>query len=323
MRKLILLVAFVLCLPIAAPAPPAFPVDGKAIRIIVPAPGGNVIDHWSREVATRMAAALGLVVYVDNRPGASGLIGAQEAARATPDGHTLFNGSIQTHVFNVLLMPDPIVRAEQALKPVTMLNRGPIIILVNANLPVNSLKDLLNLARSQPRQINYGTGGVAGAGHLFAELLASGQGVEMVPVHYKGSGAELVNVAAGLTQVAFTFYNNALPYIQDGKLRPLAITSARRMPQMAHVPTVGEEGFGELEFYAWTGFFVPQETPDPIVRRLYQELAAVIRSEGVAGVLEGAGAEAGGQPPEQFAEFIRSERERWGKLIRERGIKLE
>ena len=301
---------------------PPFPILGKPIRLILPAGPGNVVDARARQIADKLGTALGQPVIVENRPGASGTLAVQEAAKAAADGHTIFNGNIQTHALNELLLPDA-PRVDPALVPVTKQNSAPLIVVVNRALPASTLAELFALAKARPGQLNYGTGGLGATSHLYGEPLAAEHGIEMRPIHYKSVGGDLVDLAAGELQVGFHYYTGVVPYLQAGKIRALAVAGTRRIPALADVPTVAESGFASLEFYGWSGFFVPAGTPAQAVDRLQREIARILHSKEIRDSHIAAGAEVHGDSPRELAAFIAAERERLGRLIRDRNIRAQ
>lgn len=318
------LVAYLATIVLAASAhsQPTFPVPEKPIRLLLPVGAGNAVDVRARQLAQKLGVALGNPVVVENRPGASGMTAAHEAAKGAPDGHTLFFGNIQTHVLNDFLLPDAqALRIDNLFRPVTMTNRAAIMLVVHKDVPAASPKELFDLIRAQPGRFNFGTGGVGSTSHLFGELLKGRMNLDMVAVHYKATGADMIDLAGGQVQVGGHYFSSVMPYVQAGKVRVLAVAGPHRTPALPDVPTLAEAGFPGVELYGWSGVFVPAGTPDAVVERLRRSIHEVLHTPEVLDSYAQAGGEVGGEPPEQFAAYIRAERERWGKLIAERGIK--
>jgi tripartite-type tricarboxylate transporter receptor subunit TctC len=301
---------------------PTFPVPGKPIRLVLPVGAGNAVDVRARQLAQKLGDALAVPIVVENRPGASGMLAAQEAAKGAPDGHTLFFGNIQTHVLNDFLLPDAqALRIDDLFRPVTMTNRAAIMLVVHKDVPASSPKELFDLIRAQPGRLNFGTGGVGSSSHLFGELLKGRLNLDMLAVHYKATGADMIDLAGGQLQVGGQYFSSVMPYVQAGKVRVLAVAGPRRTPALPDVPTLAEAGFAGLDLHGWSGVFVPAGTPDAVIHQLQRSIHHVLHTREVLDSYAQAGGEVGGEPPEQFAAYIRAERERWGKLIAERGIK--
>lgn len=307
-----------LATPLAAQSYPTRP-----IRFIVPfAAGAGVLDIMARLVGQHLGASLGQQVTIDNRPGAGGNVGAEVAAKATPDGYTMLMGAVALVVspFLYARLPfDPLTD----LVPVTQVNSAPLMLVVHPSLPVKSVAELIAYAKARPGQLNYGSGGVGATPFLATELFKSMAGVDVVHVPYKGGAPALADLVAG--QLSFMIENvpGTLPLVKDGKLRALAITSRQRLALVPELPTMEEAGVPGYEMIGWNGVFMPRGTPPEIVARLNAELVKVVRSAEVGEQLARLGAVPVGDTPEQFGAFVKAESQRWGKIIKDLGIKPE
>ncbi len=309
----------------AAPFPAAFAqaYPSRPIRFIVPfAAGAGVLDIMARLVGQHLGQSLGQQVLIDNRPGAGGNVGAEVAAKAVPDGYTMLMGAVALVVSPYLyarLPFDPLTD----LAPVTQVNSAPLMLVVHPSLPVNSVAELIAYAKARPGALNYGSGGVGATPFLATELFKSMAGIDVVHVPYKGGAPALADLVAG--QLSFMIENvpGTLPFVKDGKLRALAITSRQRLALVPELPTMEEAGVPGYEMIGWNGIFVPKATPPEIVARLNTELVKVLRSTEVGEQLARLGAVPVGDTPEQFGAFVKAESARWGKIIKDLGIKPE
>ena len=291
----------------------------RPLRIVVPfAAGAGVLDIMARLVGQHLGAALGQQVVIDNRPGAGGIVGAEVVARAEPDGYTLLMG-------NTALMVSPYLYARLSFDPltdfvpVTMVNSAPLLLVVNPSVPVQSVRELIAYAKARPDQLNYGSGGVGSTPYLSTELFKS----MTVHVPYKGGAPALADLMAG--QLTFMIENvpGTLPLVKSGKLRALAITSAHRSPLVPDLPTMAEAGVAGYEMVGWNGIFVARGTPPAIVTRLGAELAKVLGLPDMKEQMATLGAEPGGDTPQAFGAFVAAESVRWGRIIKEKGIRPE
>lgn len=313
----LLAAAATLCAPALAQNFPA-----KPVRIIVPVVAGSAPDLRVRSVAPKLTEALGQPIVVDNRPGANGAIGAREAAKAAPDGYTLFNANIN-NALNDLLNPDPSCRLNRELVAVTDLALSPLIMVVNPSVPANSLREFIELARAKPKSLTYASGGTGSVIQLLAERIKAAAGVDVVEIPYKSLGADLPNLLAGHVNAGFSVLSTLGPHIRSGKLRALAVAGPRRLAALEDVPTMAEAGLPGMEATVWNGIFSPAGTPRPVIQLLQENLARALNAPDVRGQVIASGAELGGRSPEEFAAFVRAEILKWGKVIAETGIKLE
>lgn len=313
--------ALVLAAPLsAANASEAYP--NRPIRFIVGQGPGGATDIVARALAQKLSENLGQSVVVDNRTGAAGSIGAALAARATPDGYTALvvprAYAINPHLYKKLPF-DPL----KDLRPVTLIANAPSILLVNPGVPAKLVKELIELARAKPKELNFGSGGLGSASHLAAELFLSMTGLEMVHVPYKGTAPALMEAAGGRVQVVISSVVSALPHVRSGRLRALAVTSIKRSPIMLELPTVSEAGVPGYEFGSWYGVLVPAGTPKRLVVKLHSEIVKALNDAKLKALLAVDGGEVVGSTPEQFGAFLSSEMLQSEKIIKSRGIRVE
>jgi tripartite-type tricarboxylate transporter receptor subunit TctC len=291
----------------------------RPIRIVVPYPPGGATDVMGR-LAAEALSTLGPRAFVDNKGGASGAIGAADVERAAPDGYTFLIATTATHVTNQFLKSKLPYDPEGGFETVAILSRSPAILVVHPAVPANSVAELIALAKAQPGKLNYASSGVGATSHLSAELFKAAAGVELTHVPFRGSGPALTAMIGGQVEIMIDNLQSALPQVTGGKLKLLAVTSATRLPALPNVPTLAETlpGYEALSFQ---GLVAPKGTPAAIV----DKANAVIRSEfatpGVRARLDQLAVEAVPIGPAETARFLEEERRKWGKLIRERGLK--
>ena len=294
----------------------------RPVRFIVPFPPGGGNDIVGRIVALKLAEALGQPVVVDNRGGAGGTIGTDIAAKSPPDGHTILINNISLAVNATLFAKLPYDTLRD-LAPVTLVGRQPNLLVVNPSVPAQSVRELLALAKAKPRQLNYGSGGVGTASHLATELLKLMAQVDLEHVPYKGLGPALTDLIGGQVQLIISTMASALPQVKAGKLRPLAVTTLKRSAFFPEVPTMDEAGVRGYEFDTWYGLLVPAGTPRFIIDRLNQETARVLASAAVKEQFAAQGLEAAPSSPGRFGAYLKSEVDKWGKVVRASGAKTE
>lgn len=310
-------------LPALAFGPPPAGADypSRPIRLIVPFAAGGPMDIMSRAIGERLTQSLGQQVVVDNRGGAGGSIGTEIAARAAPDGYTLLTGHIGTHAVNVSLYPglgyDPV----RDFAPVTLIATLPLGLFVNAALPAGSVQELLALARAKPGSINFASAGAGGPTHMAGEMLKAMARIEIVHVPYKGNAAAPTDLVAGRVHMMFSNLLTAMPHARAGKLRALAVSSARRSPQAPELPTVAEAGVPGYDITPWYGVFAPAGTPRAIVARLNREIGAILGAQDMKERFRAQGVDLVSSTPEQLAALIRSEIPKWRKVVQESGAK--
>jgi tripartite-type tricarboxylate transporter receptor subunit TctC len=303
--------------PIAAAQQPPYP--SKLIRMIASqAPGGG-IDSLCRIVAPKLSEALGQSVVVENRAGANGSVAAEITAKSPPDGYTIMLGAVgnlgTNTIFYKKLGYDPL----RDLAPVTSAISSGNVVVVHPSLPVRNIKELIALAKKKPNGLAYGTSGTGGSGHLAGALFRRMTNTELLHVPYKGGGPAMVDLVAGQTQVGFASQPSAVTFIRDGRLRALALTTSHRSKLFPDLPTVSESGVPGYESHAWYGFVVPAKTPQPIVTRLNTEIVRILNSPDVSQAVAAQGLEVWTMTPEAFGAFIKSEAEKWARVIRDIG----
>ena len=307
-------------LPFTTFAQDRFP--SKPVRIVVPfAPGGST-DIVARYLAEKLTAILGQSVVVDNRPGAGGNIGAESVARAAPDGHTLLMATTGVMAINQSLYKNMGYDPAKDLEPVSYVASITNVLAVPIELPAASVQELIALGRAQPGKLSFASSGAGSSTHLSSELFKSMAGIDLLHVPYKGSSQALTDLMAGRVSMIIDNMPSALPFIKAGRLRALGVSGSKRSPALPDLPTIAEAGLRGYESLSWTGIAVPAGTPKELVARLNREISAVLAQPDMRQKLADAGADAVGGAPELFAEHIRAEREKWSRLIKERGITI-
>jgi tripartite-type tricarboxylate transporter receptor subunit TctC len=293
----------------------------KPLRWIVPTGPGSAVDVNARRVATRLAEALGQPVVVENRPGANSMIGAREAARAAPDGYTLFQ-AVVNNAINDALAPDPCCVLNDRLVPVTRLYLTPLVMVVHPSVPANTVQEYVALAKAQPNSLTYASGGTGAITQMIGEQLKLLAGIQVREVPYKAIGAEVPDLIGGHVASAFLAPIVIRDMVRAGKLRALAVADRSRMAILPDVPTMAEGGY-PIVGLGWNGLFVPAGTPRPIVERLHKETARVLQLKEIRDDAMALGTLLGGESPEEFAAFVRAEVKTWGKVIKDAGIKAQ
>ena len=295
----------------------------KPIRFIVPFPPGGGNDTMARTVGHKLTAALGQQVVIDNRAGAGGIIGAETAARSAPDGYTLFLGGVGSHGINPNLHArlgyDPVTD----FAPISLIASAPLILVVHPSVPAKSVKELIQLAQAKPGQLNFASNGKGGSSHLAAEMFKMMTTTDMVHVPYKGLSPALTDLLSGQVQLMFSSTVAILPQVRASKLRPLAMTGARRSPAMADVPTIAESGVPGYETASWYGVLAPAGTPRAIVERLNRQIVKITHAPDVRERLATEGADPVGSSAEEFAAHIKRELARWAKVIKQARIEAD
>jgi tripartite-type tricarboxylate transporter receptor subunit TctC len=294
----------------------------RPIRIVVPSTPGGALDLLVRLLSPKLTTLWGQQIVIDNRAGAAGIVGSEIVAKAAPDGHTLLVVATG-YAANPFLYQKLPYETPNDFTPITVLGWAPNVLVAHPSLPVRSVKDLIALAKEKPGQLNYASSGVGTGGHLSMALLTRIAGIDMVHVPYKGAGAATAAVVAGQSHVLFTATGAANPQIKSGRLRALAVTSAKRVPSLPDVPTVAESGLPGYVVEGWYAMLAPGKTPKAIVDRIYRDLASTLKMPEVAAQIEAAGFEVNGLPPPDLARYIDAELKKWGAVIKEAGIKGE
>jgi tripartite-type tricarboxylate transporter receptor subunit TctC len=291
------------------------------VRLIVPFPPGGSNDVVGRMIAAQLSTRLDKPVIVENQGGAGGLIGTEMAARSQPDGYTLLLISV-AYAFIPAIYKLPYDPAT-AFAPVAILGAGPVVIAVTSKLPVNSVKELIALAKENPGELNYATAGVGSFQHLASELFKLQAGVDIVHIPFKGGGPAMMDVIAGNTQIAIGSLVQMLPQIQGGKLKALGVGSAKRIAALPDLPTISEAGVPGYEVTNWWGIVVPAGTPRAIIDRLHKDLTAVVASPETKKRFETEGAEPLSMSPDEFGRFIAAETVKWARVVKDAGIRAE
>jgi tripartite-type tricarboxylate transporter receptor subunit TctC len=295
----------------------------RPIKLIVPFPAAGTTDILARDVAQKLTESLGQSVVVDNRPGAGGNIGADLVAKSPPDGYTLLMGTVGTHAINPSLYAKMPYDHIKDFIPVVLVAGVPNVLVVNPALPVKTVADLIKLAKEKPGTINFASSGSGTSIHLSGELFKTMTGVEMTHVPYKGSSPALTDLMGGQVQIMFDNLPSSLALIKSGKLRAIAVTSLTRAPALPDVPTLSESGLPGFQASSWFGVLAPAGTPAPVVAKINDEVNKWLQSSDSREKLLAQGAEAAGGSPEQFAAFIRVETDKWAKVVKASGAKVD
>ncbi|HVF63850.1 MAG TPA: tripartite tricarboxylate transporter substrate binding protein [Casimicrobiaceae bacterium] len=318
LRLLAAVFAAVSAIPVAAQGWPS-----KPLRLIVPSPPGDGSDLMARAVGAKLSEVLGQQVVVDNRPGAGGRLGTELAAKATPDGYTFIMGNAGSHAINSALYKDLPYDIERDFVAVTQVMRAPNVLVVNASLPVTSVRELIALYKANPGKYSYGSGGNGSSAHLSAELFKSMAGVDVLHVPYKGATPALTDLIAG--QVAMFMGNlpPAMGHIKAGRVKALAVTTAQRSTLVPDIPTVAESGLPGFETVAWFGIFAPTGTPREIVQRLADETAKVVQRPDIREAIATLGGEPVGNSPAAFAAIVKGDLTKWRNVVNDANVKVD
>jgi tripartite-type tricarboxylate transporter receptor subunit TctC len=319
------LAVFALCAAFAAVAPPAVAeiYPSKPIRIIVTGTPGGPPDLLTRWLAERLAPALGVAIVVEDRPGAGGNVAMQAAARSAPDGYTLVVAGQGPFALNPHMYAKPGYSAMADFAPITQIERGALLLAVNAEVPVHSVSELMALAKKNPGGLNYGSPGIGTPPHMASALFIRSANLQVVHVPYAGAPAAMLDLIAGRLTFTFGTPNVQLPQVKAGKIRALAVTSPSRLEALPDVPTVAESGLPGFEYIAWLAIAAPAGTPEPIIARLQREIAAIVLTDEARRYFASYGREPVASMPAAFAAFIRTEHAKWGQLIRDSNIKAD
>ena len=307
---------------LSASAARAQDYPSRPVRVVVPFSPGGAVDGPMRVIAQELSRRLGQQVIVDNKPGAGATIGTDVVAKSSADGYTLLLAS-QTNAISATLYPklpyDPI----EDFTPISLIGREPGVLVVHPSLPVKTFQEFVAYVKERPGRIDYASSGNGSGQHLFVALLASMTGMKMNHVPYRGSGQATADLIGGQVQMSIPGTAGMVGHIKAGKLRALAVTGAKRSPQLPDVPTVMESGVPGYEAYVWMGLLAPKGTPAPIVDKLFRELTQALATSEVKTYMASAGIEIVGSTPAEFGTFFRAEKELWAKVIRETGAKID
>jgi tripartite-type tricarboxylate transporter receptor subunit TctC len=294
----------------------------RPIRLVVAsAPGGN-LDIVSRLIAQPLSESVGQTVVVDNRPGASSIIGTTIVARAAPDGYTILAAG-QTLATNQSLVKRLTYDTARDFAPISLVSSAPLVLVVNPSLPVKTVKDLIALAKARPGSLNYSITFFGNSSHLTGALLANMAKVDIVPISYRGTASALTDLMAGRMQLAFVGMTGVLPFVSAGKLRALGVTGIKRSSVLPDVPTVSEAGVPGYEAALWTGWLAPAGTPRQIIDKLNSEIVRILNSPETRQRFAGMGVDPTPSSPEDMRTFLESETAKWANVVREAGIRAE
>ncbi len=299
------------------------PYPSRPIRLVVPFPPAGATDILSRDLMQRLSMRLGQQVVIDNHPGAAGIIGSDIVAKAAADGYTLLMATTSTHSVAPALTPKLPYDPVKDFAPVCMVAISPNVLVVPVTLPVNSVKDLVALAKAKPGTLNFGSAGTGGIVHLTSEMFRYRTGIDIVHVPYKGTQLVIPDLISGQISMLFDNIVSAQPNLKTGRLKAIGISSLKRSPLMPDVPTIAESGVPGFEAYTWFGVYAPANTPKEIIAKLNRELIAVLNSSDMRERLAILGAEPVGSTPEGMAKTVAAETEKWSKVIREANVKVE
>ncbi|HYK14166.1 MAG TPA: tripartite tricarboxylate transporter substrate binding protein [Burkholderiales bacterium] len=315
-------VALVCALLPAWPASAAEAYPNKPIRLIVPQPPGGTSDILARVLASKLAENLHQQIIIDNRAGASGTIGTDLAAKSPPDGYTLvlvYTTHATTPGIYGKLPYDPVAD----FAPITLAAAAPLLLVVHPKIPVTSVKELIAYAKTRPGEVNFCSAGNGSGSHLAGELFNTMTGVKLTHIPYKGSGLAITELIGGQVQLMFAGIVPIDPHVKSGRVRSIAVTSAKRSVAIPQVPTIAESGLPGFEVVGWYGVLAPARTPHPIVARLHNEFVKILQTQDIRDRLSSEGAEPVGNTPAEFTAFIKTDIGRWAKVIKAAGAKLD
>jgi len=315
-----LLGAIVVLLPAAASAQ-AYP--SKPIKLVVPFPPGGPLDLAGRAIADHLAKAWGQPVVVDNKPGAGGNIGADLVAKSAPDGYTIVMGALSTHAVNPHLFAKMPYDALKDFAPVTLVATTPNVLVLNPAVKANDVKELIALAKASPGKLSFASGSNGSAGHLSGELFKTLAGIDIVHVPYKGGAPAMQDLLGGQVQFMFDNLANSTAQLKAGKLKALAVTTAKRSSLAPELPTMAEAGVPGFDISTWYGIMAPAGTPPDVVRKLNGEIVKFLGSDEAKEKLKAQGAEPAPMTPEQFDAFIRAEWTKYAKIVKDSGAKVD
>ncbi len=308
--------------PCGLPAALAQNYPAKSVRVIAPFPPSGGTDLFARAVAQKLSVVFGQQVIVDNRSGAGGMIGSDMVARAAPDGYTLLITSSSTHSIAPHITRKPLYDPLRDFTPVIIIASAPNLLVVHPSLPVRTVKELIGLAKARPGAINYASNGSGTLSHLTGELFKLQTGTSLVHIPYKGGPPALIDLVAGQVSVLFTAIPTAIGQVRAGKLRALAVTGPKRVDAVKDLPTVAETLPG-FESSQWWGMYAPPATPPEVIDKLNSEVARIIGDADVKARFANEGAEAMGGSPRDFADYLKADYEKWGRVVKEAGMRPE
>ncbi len=298
----------------------AQPYPLRPVKIIVPTPPGGPVDVIARITANYLQTVLGQGFVVENRPGAGNTIGSRDAAEAKPDGYTLLYSSASGLVIAPLLHPDAGYDPIKSYDPIALVGQSSNILVVNPSVPANTVKELVAYARANPGKVNFSSGGIGVLPHLIGEMFKARAGIDIVHVPYKGGGPSITDLVAGNVQMTFEGTSVLLPLIKAGKLRALAVTTVKRIPQLPDVPTMVESGFPNFVSTSWTGLLAPAHTPPPVIAKLNATINAGLKTSELIAKLENLSNEPLGGTAADFTALIKADLGKWSPIVKSLGL---
>ena len=306
------------CAPVHAQSYPA-----RAIRIVVPFPPGGTSDILARSIGQKLAEEWGQPVLTDNRPGAAGNIASEHVAKSKPDGYTLYINTVGTHAINPAIYAKLAFDPLRDFTPITNLVNLPSVLLVHPSVPVKSVKELIALAKKRPGDLQYSSAGSGAQPHLTAEMFKTMTGVNLLHVPYKGAGPQMIGLLSGEVALTFATAPSGVPYVKNGQLRALGVTSTNRIPALPEVPTIAEAGVPGYEAVGWNGLLGPAAMPAPILDKIHDAVVKIVRMPDIRDRLIGLGAEPALSTPAEFAALMKAELVKWAKVVKDSGAKLD
>jgi tripartite-type tricarboxylate transporter receptor subunit TctC len=295
----------------------------KPIRIVVPFPPGGGTDIIARETSQRVAAATGWTFVIDNKPGAGGNLGVDAVVKSPADGYTLVLGQTSNLAINPTLYPKLPYDPQKDLAPIVLIADAPLVLVTHAGSPYKTLGDAVAAAKARPGQVNFASPGNGTVAHLTGELFQRAAGIKTQHVPYKGAAQAMTDVISGTVELYLSSVPTLLGQIKQGKLRPLAVTSARRVDDLPNVPTINESGYKGFDAVTWFGLLAPAGTPKEVVARLNQEFNKALQQPALRKRLADEGADPTGGTPQQFAALIKDDMVRWGKVVKDSGVRID
>jgi tripartite-type tricarboxylate transporter receptor subunit TctC len=295
----------------------------KPVRLVVPFPPGGGADNLARLIMPRVAQALGKPIVIENKPGAGGNVGAEYVARAAADGYTLLYGTNGTHAINASLYREMRFDPVKDFAPVSRMTEIAAMLIVNPQLPVNSVAELIRYAKAHPDKVNFASAGNGTTSHLAGEMFKRAAGVEIVHIPYRGGALAVTDLISGQVQMMIDVMPNAYPLARDGRVRGIAVSTAQRFPGAPEYPTIAESGLPGFEASAWDGVFAPAGTPTPIISKLNAAIRTALAEPEIVAALRARGATPIATTPEEFARHIAASSEKWGRVVRASGAKID
>jgi tripartite-type tricarboxylate transporter receptor subunit TctC len=316
-------IAVAVTMLVAAAAAHAQPYPSKPVRVVVPFPPGGAVDFYARVVQQPLSEALGQTVVIDNRVGASGMVGADHVAKSAPDGYTLLLGNIASLAINAGIYAKMAYDPARDFTPIMRTIDVNYVLVVHPSVPAKSVGELVAYAKAHPGKLSYGSAGSGSLPHLATELFKAGTGTELVHVPYKGGGPMVTDLLGGTVQVVIGDQANLMPHVKSGKLRALAVASAQRSPNYPELPTIAEAGVPGFQATAWNALVGPAGLPPDVVKRVHEAFSRAMAQPAVREKLLGAGLEPVGDSPEELARFIPAEIAKWSKIAKDVGARAD